>query len=124
MVLTFHLRWDGTALTGTAGDEMMGKTQIQDGSVAGEAVSFVQVLRRGEMEIRIKYQGKIMGDKMDLTRSMERPLGGRGGGRGPGGGALEPDRVAGAAPVVPVEAWVDRSPSRRRGCPDRPGGLP
>ena len=86
--MLFDLRADGEALTGTVGNEMMGESQIEDGMVSGASVSFVQVITRGQRQIRFKYEGKLAGDELELTRSMQRPagMGPGGGGRGPGAG--------------------------------------
>ena len=99
MVMVFDLKADGEALMGTVGNEMMGTSNIEDGKISGDAVSFVQVFSRGTRQIRFQYEGKLMGDEMELTRSMVRPArmarggagggqgGGAAGGRGQGGGA-------------------------------------
>ena len=89
MVMVFDLKADGEALMGTVGNEMMGTSNIEDGKISGDAVSFVQVFSRGNRQIRFQYEGKLMGDEMELTRSMVRPAGmARGGaGGGQGGGA-------------------------------------
>ena len=84
-VFTFDLKADGEALTGTVGNEMMGESEIQDGKISGDQVEFVQVMQRGDFQIRFNYAGKVSGDEMELTRTIQRP-GGPGGGQGPGGG--------------------------------------
>jgi len=68
--VTLDLRAEGETLTGSIGD-----IEIQDGKVDGEAVSFVQVLTRGQRQIRFKYEGKVMGDSLELTRTLVRPAG-------------------------------------------------
>ena len=83
---TFNLKSDGEALTGTIENEMMGSAEIQDGKVTGDQVSFVETMTRGQREIRFKYEGKVSGDELELTRSLVRPMGaGPGGGQGGGG---------------------------------------
>ena len=84
MTMSFDLKADGGALTGTVGNEMMGMAEITDGKIDGDQVSFVQVMVRGDREMRIKFAGTLAGDELELTRSMDRPAGGPGG--GPGGG--------------------------------------
>ena len=90
MTMTFDLKADGEMLSGAVANEMMGKSEIADGKIEGDKVSFVQVMQRGEREIRFQYEGTVLGDAMELTRSMVRPAGGApgqgGGNRGPGGG--------------------------------------
>ncbi len=94
-VIMFDLKSEGEALTGTAGNDN-GMIEITDGKVSGDGVSFVQVVTRGNFEMRVKYEGKVMGDELELTRTMERPAGGRpGGGQRPGGG-----RGGGGRPVT------------------------
>ena len=84
MTLTFDLKADGEMLSGTIANEMMGESEIRDGKIADGKVSFVQVMQRGDREMKFKYEGTVAGDAMELTRSMDRPAGGRGPG-GPGG---------------------------------------
>jgi hypothetical protein len=88
VVMVFDLKSEGDSLTGSVGNDMMGEIEIQDGKVMGDEVSFVQTMMRGDFEIRIQYTGKVMGDEMELTRTGQRPGGGRGQGGGrPRGGA-------------------------------------
>lgn len=84
-VFVFDLKADGEMLTGTVGNEMMGAAEIQDGKISGDQVEFVQVMQRGNFQIRFNYAGKVSGDEMELTRTVQRP-GGPGGGQGQGGG--------------------------------------
>lgn len=85
MSVTLDLRAEGETLTGA-----IGNIAIQEGKVDGEAVSFVQVLTRGQRQIRFKYEGKVMGDSLELTRTLVRPAGMApnrpGAGAGQGGG--------------------------------------
>ena len=89
MAMTFDLKSDGEKLTGSVGNEMMGESEIQDGKISGDEVSFVQVMKRGDREMKFKYEGKLAGDELELTRSMD------GGGRGPGGGGERGPRGGG-----------------------------
>ena len=88
--VTFNLKAEGQTLTGSISADVIGDTEIQEGKVDGEAVSFVQVLARGQRQIRFQYEGKLAGDSLELTRTLVRP-GGRaparpGSGPGQGGG--------------------------------------
>lgn len=116
MVVTFDLRSDGTALTGTVGD-VMGETDVEERSVIDEVVSFVQAMGRENLEIRFKYEAQIAGDQMELTRSVERRAGGRrpqlASRRSPPDGTPKPSRAAVGPPAVAVVPWVGRSRSRR-----------
>lgn len=74
-------------MTGTVGNDATGATEILEGTVSGDEISFVQMITRGDFRIRIQYSGKVKGDELELTRAFRRgPGGGQPGGRrGPGG---------------------------------------
>jgi hypothetical protein len=78
---TFNLKVDGTALTGSL-TTPQGETQISEGKVNGDEISFVIVRKFGENEMKILYKGKVSGDEIKFAREYQ---GGMGGGRGPGG---------------------------------------
>ena len=63
---TFHLKADGEKLTGKAVSQA-GETDIKDGTVKGEDVSFTIVRSFGGNEVNLKYNGKVAGDEMKLT---------------------------------------------------------
>ncbi len=93
-----ELKADGGTLTGTVGTDAAGTNPIRDGRVEGDQVTFGQVMARGDFEMHFKYEGKLMGDELELTRTMARPPGGgpgRAGPDNPGGG---PGRRAGGGP--------------------------
>ncbi len=97
-VMMFDLKSDGDSLTGTVGNDRV-QFEIKDGRISGDEVSFVQTVMRGEMEFRFQFQGKVMGDEMQLTRTAQRPAGAPGGGRGPGGGRPPGGRGGGQRPA-------------------------
>jgi enterochelin esterase-like enzyme len=70
----FDLRVDGGKLTGTAagqiGDEKRAPVEIRDGKVEGDRISFVEVFDFNGMELEIRYEGKIEGDAIKLTRKV------------------------------------------------------
>lgn len=112
----FNLKSDGESLTGTIGNEQGRDVEIQDGKISGDDLSFVQVMSRGPFEIRVNYSGKVTGDEMELTRTVERPAGAPGGGgSGPQGGARPGRGVGGAGGRRPGGA---RGGARQQG----PGG--
>lgn len=82
MAYVFDLKADGEALTGTISNEFMGESAITDGKASGDSVSFKQVMERGDRKITFAYSGKVNGDEMELTRTIE----GMGGGGGQKGG--------------------------------------
>ena len=79
MEMVFDLKADGDTVTGTISNDFMGESEIQDGKIKDDEVSFKQVMERGRT-LTFTYTGKIKGDEIEFTRAME------GRGRGPGGG--------------------------------------
>lgn len=91
MTMTFDLKADGEALSGTVSSERMGESEITDGKVDGDTVSFKQTMEMGPRKITFAYSGKVSGDELELTRKMEgRPGGGPGGEGRQGGGPRGP----------------------------------
>ncbi len=66
---TYTFKVDGAKLTGTAKSQN-GETQIQEGSVKGDDISFVENLNFQGMELRIEYKGKLSGDEIKFTRKV------------------------------------------------------
>jgi hypothetical protein len=70
---TFMFTVKGDKLTGKAIGDIKGEkreTEIQDGKVKGADISFVEPLKIMDMEIKIEYIGKIMGDEIKLKRKV------------------------------------------------------
>jgi hypothetical protein len=66
---TYEFKADGDKLTGTA-TNAMGSTEIKEGTVKGDQVSFVENLEFNGMAIRIEYTGKMSGDEIKFTRKV------------------------------------------------------
>lgn len=70
---TFELKADGAKLTGKASFERMGQkgeAELKDGKVAGDDVSFVEMLDFQGNQVPITYSGKLVGDEIKFTRSV------------------------------------------------------
>jgi len=70
---SYELKTDGAKLTGKAiGESQFGKfdTPITEGKVEGDTVSFVEMLKLPDREIKIDYTGKLAGDELKLTRKV------------------------------------------------------
>ncbi len=70
---TFILRQEGTVITGTALSEIGGEKQevdLTEGKVEGDLLSFVENLPFGGMELRIRYEGKVADDNIQLKRKV------------------------------------------------------
>jgi hypothetical protein len=68
---TYTFKVDGNKLTGKAKSELaMTETEIVEGTVNGDDISFVENLNFQDMPLRIVYKGKISGDELKLTRTV------------------------------------------------------
>jgi hypothetical protein len=70
---TFEFKVDGTKLTGRALSNIAGadaKTEITEGKINGDEVTFVENLKYQEMELKITYKGKISGDEIKFSRTV------------------------------------------------------
>ena len=63
---TFNLKADGEKLTGKMVTPM-GETDIKDGTVKGDNVTFSVVRNFGGNEMTINYKGVVAADEMKLT---------------------------------------------------------
>ena len=66
---TYEFKVDGEKLTGTA-KSMNGETQITEGKVVGNDITFVENLVFQDMPLKITYTGKISGDEIKFTRDV------------------------------------------------------
>lgn len=66
-VYTFKV--DGEKLTGTAKSDN-GTSEIQNGTVKGDDVSFVENLNYQGQQLAITYTGKVSGDEIHFTRDV------------------------------------------------------
>ncbi|HWQ56275.1 MAG TPA: hypothetical protein VN442_21490 [Bryobacteraceae bacterium] len=65
---TFDFKVDGDKLTGTV-TGARGSSEITEGKISGDDISFVVVRKFQEREIKQQYKGKVSGDqiKFDVT---------------------------------------------------------
>jgi hypothetical protein len=67
---TYDFKVSGTALTGKAKSDN-GESDLQDGKVTGDTVTFVENLKFQGMEIKIEYTGKIVSaDEIKFSRKV------------------------------------------------------
>jgi hypothetical protein len=76
--ITMNLKADGDKLTGTVGGQM-GETDITDGHVDGDTISFAIVREMNGNSVKMNYTGKVSGDEIQFK--MQPEGGGAGGGR-------------------------------------------
>ena len=67
---TYTFKVAGTTLTGRAKSDN-GETEIKEGTVTGDAVTFVENLNFQGMDLKITYKGKIVSnDEIQFTRDV------------------------------------------------------
>jgi major membrane immunogen (membrane-anchored lipoprotein) len=66
---TYDFQVDGEKLTGTAKSQFS-ESQIAEGSVKGDEMSFVESLKFEDHVIRVVYKGKISGDEIKFNRQV------------------------------------------------------
>jgi len=64
---TFVFKVDGSKLTGTMDNTHVGHSDISEGKVDGENLSFVVVASINGNEMRINFKGKMSGEEIKLT---------------------------------------------------------
>src|SRR5438067_2043272 len=69
VAMTLELKQDGDKLTGSISRGEM-KTEIKDGTIKGQDVAFVVVRERNGAEFKINYKGKLDGDTIKGTISL------------------------------------------------------
>jgi len=71
--ITFDFHVDGATLTGKV-TTPRGESDITDGKVDGDNISFAQVVSMNGNEMKINYMGKADGDQIKFTRQVgDRP---------------------------------------------------
>jgi hypothetical protein len=71
--ITFDFHVDGATLTGKVTSQR-GETDIQDGKIDGDNLSFSQTVNFNGNEMKINYTGKVDGDTIKFTRTVgDRP---------------------------------------------------
>ena len=69
----YDLKADGDKLAGKAVRELEGQkteTEIKEGKISGNEISFVEPLKFDDQDIRIEYKGKLEGDQIKFTRKV------------------------------------------------------
>jgi hypothetical protein len=73
MKYTYEFKVDGEKLTGKAMRDRDGEkteTEIKEGKLTGDDISFVEMVNIQDQDVRIEYKGKVAGDEMKLTRKV------------------------------------------------------
>jgi len=72
MTSTFTFAVDGNTLTGTVGSQR-GETEISEGTIDGNKISFKVVMTMGDRTFEMSYSGTVEGDT--ITGTMQTPRG-------------------------------------------------
>jgi autotransporter translocation and assembly factor TamB len=72
--VTMNLKADGNTLTGTVAGRM-GETEISEGKIDGDSVTFDVVRERDGNKMTQHYNGKLDGDTIHFTVKMEGGMG-------------------------------------------------
>ncbi len=70
---TYEFKVDGEKVTGKALGDIAGEksvTEIREGKLTGAEISFVEMVKFQDQEIRVTYKGKIAGDEIKFTRTV------------------------------------------------------
>jgi len=68
--VTYNFKADGNTLTGTV-TTPRGDTEISDGKIDGDTISFSQIMEFGGNQVKLLYKGTVSGDEIKFTRSRE-----------------------------------------------------
>ena len=60
----YEFKVDGTTLTGTATQSERGSTEIKEGKISGDDISFVELVQVEGSELRIEHKGKAAADEI------------------------------------------------------------
>lgn len=69
--LTFNLKSDGAALSGTVSGLPTDNAEIKDGKIDGDSVTFWLTTDYQGNAIKLVYNGKISSDQIDITMATE-----------------------------------------------------
>ena len=64
---TFVFKVDGAKLTGDTSSEMMGKSEIKDGKIDGDNLSFTINASFQGNQVELHYKGKVAGEEIKFT---------------------------------------------------------
>ena len=70
---TFEFKVNGTSLTGKALSNIAGadaESEITEGKIDGNSVTFVENLKYQGMDLRIEYKGTVAGDEIKFSRTV------------------------------------------------------
>ena len=76
MERTFTFKVDGSKVTGETTSSFAGKSQITDGKLEGDAVTFTITVNFGDNPMKLTYKGKVNAAGNEIHFTVENPQGG------------------------------------------------
>lgn len=73
MKYTYELKAEGDKLTGKCFRDHDGEkatNMVQEGKIKGDEISFVEIVKNADQDLRIEYSGKVAGDEIKFTRKV------------------------------------------------------
>jgi opacity protein-like surface antigen len=67
---TFVFKVDGTKLTGSTTNQMMGEKAISEGKIDGDNLSFIVNAEFNGNEVKLDYKAKVTGNEMKITLTL------------------------------------------------------
>jgi hypothetical protein len=67
MERTFTFKQDGNKVTGKTVSSFVGESEITDGKVEGDTVTFTINVKFQDQDMKLEYKGKIAGDTIKFT---------------------------------------------------------
>ena len=64
---TFEFKVKGSALTGTAKSNLLGESELQEGKVDGDKISFTVTFDFGGMTLDLSYTGVVSASEIKMT---------------------------------------------------------
>lgn len=69
--ITITFKVDGTKVTGTLDNSLSGPTEIREGKIEGDEISFYVIRMLNQTETKITWKGKVSGDQIKFTRQAQ-----------------------------------------------------
>jgi hypothetical protein len=64
---TFTFKVDGTKLSGTTSNQMLGELPFTDGKIDGDTITFLVSANFNGNDVKMSYKGKVAGEEIKLT---------------------------------------------------------
>jgi hypothetical protein len=69
LTVTMVLKVEGTSLTGTVKTRPADETDIKDGKINGDKLTFYIVRNESNKEVKVRFEGVVSGDEIEFTRN-------------------------------------------------------